>query len=930
MNGRRSPLLPRSSAPLPLILPGIILLAFALRMFNVGNLLMWGDEGFSVFSSSRDLLTITLDTTTIDPHPPLYYFSLHFYFQIFGRTELAIRFFSVFFGTATIAIVWLLGKQMFGARAGVLATFIAAISPFAVHYSQEIRMYALAMFLVALGLYFFVRVYTQCVITSQAKQHLHRTQAQVSPNNVEITSAKNRPRNDTRNWLGYTAAMLLALFTLYHTALIFLAIGLVLLTQFKTCRAFVVRWFAISFGIVAAFLPWLAFRYVSAFTGIKDVAGETQPLDLVTYTARSIAAISVGTTIPLSIAFQLAGMFVLLIVIALVIAIGARAGKFYDALLVLLTTIPILAYYPLYLMLPLYRGRLFALACIPFVLLIARSATILVRRARLMAIPIIVFIVGVSAYSINNYYFHYNRYSPVVEDYIPLIRTLERRAQPGDVVLIHAYWHQGYFLSHYTGAPLEYLALDSQRDLEQAASQPRNVWAIVQALPRHGAEDWLAQNAFSFGEEKYGQMRLLSYRAGTPARGASFTEPISFDNGMQLLGYHVNDTPIESGRGIFTLQLDWQAAQKIAADYWVSVRLNDPRGEIVWAQADAEPSNGTQPTSTWQPGQSVRDHRAVSIPAGTPPGDYQIQVVVYDAATNHAANIVAPENRRGQAISLGNVSIRRNEAPIALIVPNPFAARWNEILLAGFATLPDEIGAGDTLPLTLYWHAQQKPAQDYRAWIRVVDAAGVERSSITHRPANDIFPTRAWNAGETWLDKILLTLPADTAPGEAKILVGLIDEQGNAVAPSVELARVKINAREHRFDLPTPAFNTQATFGGKIKLLGYDFAKPLALTLYWQATDSVRERYKVFVHVLDKSGNIVAQRDAEPQSGAAPTTSWLPGEVITDRHQVNLPKELAGEYWLVIGLYQTATGKRLIVDGTTSTKLGLVKISVAP
>jgi hypothetical protein len=43
-----------------------------------------------------------------------------------------------------------------------------------------------------------------------------------------------------------------------------------------------------------------------------------------------------------------------------------------------------------------------------------------------------------------------------------------------------------------------------------------------------------------------------------------------------------------------------------------------------------------------------------------------------------------------------------------------------------------------------------------------------------------------------------------------------------------------------------------------------------------------------------------------------------------------LPKELASEYWLVIGLYQTATGKRLIVDGTTSTKLGLVKISVAP
>lgn len=762
-------------SPLPLILPGLLLLAFALRMFNLGNLLMWGDEGFSVFSSNRDLLTITLDTTTIDPHPPLYYFLLHFYFQIFGRTELAIRFFSVFFGTATIALVWLLGKQMFGARAGVVAAFITAMSPFAVHYSQEVRMYALAMFLVALGLYFFVRLW---------QADTERLRGGVAANSF------------ARDWLGYIIAMFLALYTLYHTAFIFLAVGLGVLPLFKTRRTFVVRWFTISFGIVAAFLPWLAFRYVSAFTGIKDVAGETQPLDLLTYTARSIAAISVGTTIPLSIAFQLAGLLVLLIVIALVVAFATRAGKFYDALLILLTTIPILAYYPLYLALPLYRGRLFALACIPLILLLARSTLILAQRSRLLALPVGLLILGTSAYSINNYYFNYNRYSPAVEDYVPLIRTIAERAQPGDVVLIHAYWHQGYFLSHYTGAPLEYLALDSHRDLEKAASQSRNVWAIVQALPRHGAEDWLAQNAFSFGEEKYGQMRLLSYRAGTPAHGANFTEPISLDNGMQLWGYHINATPIEAGRGIFTLQLDWQAAQKLVSDYGVSVRLTDARGEIVWAQADGQPSHGTQPTTRWQPGQIIRDHRAVSIPAGMPPGNYAIQVVVYDAATNRAANIIAPENRRGQSIALGNVSIRRHETPSEPIIPNPFTAHWNEMMLAGFATLPDEISAGASFPLTLYWRAVQKPAQDYRAWIRIIDAAGVERVTIAHRPANENFPTHTWNIGETWLDKILVTIPADTTPGEVNILVGLIDEQGNPIAASVELARVKIHARE--------------------------------------------------------------------------------------------------------------------------------------
>ena len=131
-------------------------------MFHAANLLMWGDEGFSVFSANRDLLTITLDTTTIDPHPPLYYYLLHFYFSMAGYSELAIRFFSIFFGTATIALVWVIGKRMFDARVGWLAAFFATIAPFAVQYSQEIRMYALAMFLTALGLYLFTRLFAAC------------------------------------------------------------------------------------------------------------------------------------------------------------------------------------------------------------------------------------------------------------------------------------------------------------------------------------------------------------------------------------------------------------------------------------------------------------------------------------------------------------------------------------------------------------------------------------------------------------------------------------------------------------------------------------------------------------------------------------------------------------------------------------------------
>ncbi|MCI0478463.1 MAG: glycosyltransferase family 39 protein, partial [Anaerolineales bacterium] len=334
-------------------------------------------------------------------------------FLIAGYSEFALRFFSIFFGTATIALAWAIGKRMFDARVGLLSAFFVTIAPFAVQYSQEIRMYALAMFLTALGLYLFARL---SVIASKAKQSPSRE--------LEIASGKNRPRNDKWTWLAYALTMLLALYTLYHTALLFLATGLALLPQFKARRAFVVRWFAVAFGVGAIFLPWLLFKYVSAAAGIKDVAGDTQPMDLATFLARGFAAISVGTTIPLNNAFILAGLYAALIAIALLIALATRAAKMYDALLLLLSTIPILAYYPLYLAMPLYRGRLFALACVPLMLLLARSTTLIVQRARLAAIPIALLIVGTSAYSVGNYFTNYNRYSAVVEDYLPAIHEI--------------------------------------------------------------------------------------------------------------------------------------------------------------------------------------------------------------------------------------------------------------------------------------------------------------------------------------------------------------------------------------------------------------------------------------------------------------------------------------------------------------------------
>ena len=89
--------------------------------------------------------------------------------------------------------------------------------------------------------------------------------------------------------------------------------------------------------------------------------------------------------------------------------------------------------------------------------------------------------------------------------------------------------------------------------------------------------------------------------------------------------------------------------------------------------------------------------------------------------------------------------------------------------------------------------------------------------------------------------------------------------------------------------------------------------KDLDIRLKWRADAPIERGYKVFVHVLDGKGEkVLAQRDAEPLDGRAPTTGWVTGEVLDDEYQVALPSDLAaGEYPVEVGVYEEKSGERL-------------------
>ena len=102
----------------------------------------------------------------------------------------------------------------------------------------------------------------------------------------------------------------------------------------------------------------------------------------------------------------------------------------------------------------------------------------------------------------------------------------------------------------------------------------------------------------------------------------------------------------------------------------------------------------------------------------------------------------------------------------------------------------------------------------------------------------------------------------------------------------------------------------------------------IAVDLVWRADVAPNERLKIFVHLADESGSVVAQNDAEPQQGQAPTNSWQAGQTILDRYALAIPAHAAaGNYYLNVGLYRPEDGWRSeLPDGTNAIQLGPIVV----
>jgi hypothetical protein len=132
------------------------------------------------------------------------------------------------------------------------------------------------------------------------------------------------------------------------------------------------------------------------------------------------------------------------------------------------------------------------------------------------------------------------------------------------------------------------------------------------------------------------------------------------------------------------------------------------------------------------------------------------------------------------------------------------------------------------------------------------------------------------------------------------------------------------NARVTRYSTsasPLEEHPVEATFADQMALTSCAFepgpsaaAGVLHVSLSWRSLASTEGDYTVFVHLIDEGERVWAQHDGEPVGDSRPTSSWQPGEEITDHHGLALPADLPpGEYSLAVGLYDAASGERVPV-----------------
>ena len=887
--------------------------AFALRLYHLDYQSIWSDEHYSIMESAASIGDILRVGMLEEPHPPLYNLLLHFWGLATGNGVLAIRYFSLSAGVASIPLIYALGRRMSSPGTGFLAALLMTISPYQVAHSQDARMYALVTGLVLLA-------------------------------NLALLYALAAPR--PRTWGLFAAAIVLATYVHHYAAFALVACNLyfLVLTWWPPIRAraggasgllvsaganqalrATRAWLAAQAAIFVLYIPWFF-----SLIALAGKAGYEPSVTLPGMFQQLAVLFSGGGLLGEPGDLVVGGGAAVLFMLGLV-EHGRRTPR-TNAVPLLLTVlamlVPILVVYGLQQVLhkQAFHERYLMFLSPSFYLAIAAGLRSVRRLHWLLAALLVAFALLASGVGILNHYFD-ARYAN--GDYKGIAAYLQAHGRPRDAIALSGEVVNRLFPYYYRGQ-LPVLALYPGDDVaakqKSWSSDYDRIWFMPywQTKLDSQMETWLSANLYPARTDWFANARLQLY--GVAADPPAQASGVRFGDDLQLASYSL--AAASRAGEIAPLTLNWRANRPLGDDFKVSLRLTDQQGHLYW-QADAQPRNGLLPTTQWPPNTLLPDRYGLLIPPGTPPGDYALQLRVYGPGGDlPAADSAGVAAATGNGLPLGEIQVTRG-APTAASEITP-DRRLTMPPVDGIALLGLDLNAGrwragSSVALGLYWQAvgTGSPGDDREATLRLV-GKGDEVLAQRHQPLlSKDYPTSDWEPGEVVRAVWDLAIPATAAPGESLLQVRL---DGEAVW--FTLATLQVEARPRVLRAPAIGHPLTSTVGPG-RLVGYDLpsdpVRPGAtveLALYWKALATADRSFKVFAHVLNREGALVAQQDSEPCQGECPTDSWVAGEYLRDVYRIALPADLApGDYQLEIGMYDPATVRRLpMLDASGSSQ----------
>jgi len=427
--------------------------------------------------------------------------------------------------------------------------------------------------------------------------------------------------------------------------------------------------------------------------------------------------------------------------------------------------------------------------------------------------------------------------------------------------------------------------------------------------------------------------RSTRLQADGALTGVETPAQVNFGGRALLLGYDVPETFIADAAPEVTLYWralnpegrDWRAGLVLIGADGTRWPLDDLRA-VRWARTPP-------PLAEWPAAGYARMDYHLDVLPGMPPGDYTLALSLFDWSTLEPAPVLgADSNPVGPEFALGQVYVLPpKHAPAVIDLGVPEDARVQRCGPLGLWSMTADrrsAAPGDVVALRWVWEALDVTPVSAMATVTLRDAGDAVIHTWYLPPAASWWPTDQWRLNDRWIGQPILRLPGSVESADYTLRVGL---PGCAALAEVPL---RIVAPERRWEVPDGFTVTGVTFEEVVRLAGYNIDESTAtpggsvtVTLAWQALAEMETSYRVFVHLVSATGQILAQSDGEPAGWTRPTTGWAVGEVVVDERAIALPGgTVPGDYEIRVGLYVLDGPRLLAASGDDAVVLGMLSV----